>query len=208
MNDDSSRSAEVRRLVLRARDGDAEAVGELLEAYRGYLRRLTQYRLAAPLQRRLDASDVVQQTFLEAHRNFAGFAGASEGEWLAWLRTILQANIANAVRDNLVSKKRALGMETSFDDSHGGVPMRARVRAEAPSPSSEAIRLEQSLKFLDAIAALPPDQARAVRMRHLEGFSLMEIAQAFGRSESAVAGLIKRGVQGLRDRLGSAHADY
>jgi RNA polymerase sigma-70 factor (ECF subfamily) len=207
MMDDSSRSAEVRRLVLRARDGDADAVGELLEAYRGYLRRLTHQRLAAPLQRRLDASDVVQQTFLDAHRNFAGFAGASEGEWLAWLRTILHANIANAVRDNLVSKKRAMGMEASLDESRDGEPMRNRVRSEAPSPSSEAVRLEQSLKFLDAIAQLPPDQARAVRMRHLEGLTLAEIADAFGRSESAAAGLIKRGVHGLRDRLGGARDD-
>jgi RNA polymerase sigma-70 factor (ECF subfamily) len=98
-------------------------------------------------------------------------------------------------------------METSLDESHGGVPMRNMVCVDGPSPSSEAMRLEQSLKFLDAIAQLPPDQARAVRMRHLEGLTLLEIAQAFGRSESAVAGLVKRGVQGLRDRLGGANDD-
>jgi RNA polymerase sigma-70 factor (ECF subfamily) len=88
-------------LIRRARDGDRDALGHLLEHYRGYLRISAPRRLQAPRAARMDASDVVQKTFLEAQRSFERFQGQNENQLLGWLRSILDHHLTDAVRDHL-----------------------------------------------------------------------------------------------------------
>jgi RNA polymerase sigma-70 factor (ECF subfamily) len=57
---------------------------------------------------------------------------------------------------------------------------------------------EAAARLAEAIESLPEDQREAIRLRHLEGWTLEQLAVRFGRSESAVAGLLKRGLRGLR----------
>ena len=108
---------EVADLIDRARAGDRGALGTLLDRYRGLLRRLASQGLDPALGRRLDASDLVQQTFLEAAESFERFRGAGEAELTAWLRRILEYNLAGAARDHLFRQKRAARREASLDDS-------------------------------------------------------------------------------------------
>jgi RNA polymerase sigma-70 factor (ECF subfamily) len=96
-------------LVSRARGGDAPALGQLLERFRAYLTLLAQLQIGRRLQSKADASDVVQEAFLEAHRTFDRFRGRTEGELIAWLRQILASHLAVLVRRYVRTRGRSEG---------------------------------------------------------------------------------------------------
>jgi RNA polymerase sigma-70 factor (ECF subfamily) len=186
----------------RAREGDPEALGRLLEAHRAALHRLAQRQLEGRIAVRVDASDVIQQTFLEAHRSFRQFAGHDARELTAWLQGILDHKVAGVIRDHALLQKRDVRRERSLDDSRGSTAsLKQELDAGLSSPSQKAMRGEEEQRLARALAALPDDQRLAVRLRHLEGWPLLDIARHFGRSPAATAGLIKRGLQALRRQL-------
>src|SRR5438132_10382847 len=86
------------QMIAEAKDGGDDVLGSLLELYRNYLRLLARIEIGRRLQGKLDASDLVQETFLDAHRQFAQFQGASEPQFVRWLRQILAGKVANLVR--------------------------------------------------------------------------------------------------------------
>jgi RNA polymerase sigma-70 factor (ECF subfamily) len=190
-------------LLEQARQGDREALGRLLEAQRLALHRLAERQLAARLAVRVDASDIIQQTFLQAHRSFERFAGQDVRQLAAWLEGILDHKVAGAIRDHALLQKRNVQRDRSLDDSHGGVAsLKQELDGGLSTPSQKAIRGEQEQLLSQALSVLPDDQREAVRLRHLEGWALADIARHLGRSPAATAGLIKRGMQALRRQLG------
>jgi len=194
---------ELTELIRAARDGDSAALGRLLDQYRAYFQILAARGIGPRLGQRFNASDVVQQTMLEACRDFVQFLGSGEPELVAWLERILQRNISQLVRDHVATQKRALGREQSRDAAGKSGPAFFEPAAQHSSPSQRAMRGEDAIRLARALAELPEDQREAVRLRHLEGWSLAEIAECFERSPAATAGLIKRGMQKLRDKLGA-----
>lgn len=188
-------------LIRRARGGDGAALDELLRLARPLLRRIAQRRLGRRLMGRLDPSDIVQQTLLEAHRDIGRFQGGGRAELLAWLQCILTRNMASAVRTHLFVQRRAVGRELPLDDSQGGGGVvRRRLALDQTSPSQRLLRNEKVLRLLHLLGQLPADQRQAVRLRHLEGYTLEEIAQIMERTPMAAASLIKRGMETLRRR--------
>jgi RNA polymerase sigma-70 factor (ECF subfamily) len=191
-----------KTLLEQARQGDREALGRLLEAQRAALHHLAKRQLSGRIAMRVDASDIIQQTFLEAHRSFRQFAGADARELGAWLQRILDHKVAGAIRDHTLLQKRNVRRDRSLDDSHGGVAsLKQQLDAGLSSPSQKAIRGEEAQRLAQALTVLPDDQREAVRLRHLEGLALADIARHLGRSPAATAGLIKRGMQVLRRQL-------
>ena len=189
-------------LLERVRRGDAEAMGVLMERYQPYLYLLAQRRLSPRIRTRVDPSDIVQQTLLEAQRDLVSFRGQAEEEFLAWLRRILQHNVQQSIERHWEAKKRSVQQERSLSEpQEGGQELVDFVAAEQSSPSQRAMRGEAAVQLAWAIRTLPEDQQEAVRLRHLEGYSLKQLAETMGRSEMAVAGLIKRGLQNLRQQL-------
>ncbi|HEY7156994.1 MAG TPA: sigma-70 family RNA polymerase sigma factor [Gemmataceae bacterium] len=189
-------------LLEQARQGDREALGRLLETQRAALHRLAERQLHGPVTVRVDASDIIQQTFLEAHRGFPQFAGLDARELATWLQIILDHKVAGAIRDHTLLQKRNVHRDRSLDDSHGGLAsLKQELDAGLSSPSQKAIRGEEEEQLTQAMTVLPDDQREAIRLRHLEGWALADIAQQLGRSRAATAGLIKRGMQTLRRRL-------
>jgi RNA polymerase sigma-70 factor (ECF subfamily) len=180
----------------------ADDRGAALERYRPYLLLLARMRLDPRLRGKLDASDIVQQTLLEAHQARGQFRGTAEAEEAAWLRQILARNMANAVRDMLRIKcdvRREQSLEAAVEESSRR--LEAWLAAEQSSPSERAERHEQGVRLAAALAELPEAQREALTLHHLEGRPLDEVACAVGRSREAVAGLIKRGLKKLRERL-------
>src|SRR5438105_15042026 len=104
-------TAEPEHLLRQARAGDAGPLGELLELYRRYLAVLARVQIGQRLQGKVDASDLVQETFLEAHQNFARFRGTSEAELVRWLRQILAGNLADLFRRYLGTQGRDVRLE-------------------------------------------------------------------------------------------------
>jgi len=189
-------------LLEQARQGDREALGRLLEAQRAALHRLAERQLDGRIAVRVDASDIIQQTFLEAHRSFRRFAGQDTRELTAWLQRILDHKVAGAIRDHAILQKRSVHRDRSMDDSHGGMAsLKQKLDAGLSTPSQKVIRGEEEQLLMEALSVLSEDQREAVRLRHLEGRALVDIARHLGRSPAATAGLIKRGMQALRRQL-------
>ena len=178
-----------------------------IDSYRHYLTLLARAHLDRRYQRRIDASDVVQQTLMEAHEKRDQFRGESERELAGWLRQMLVHNVADAVRAIRQAKRdirREQPLEAAVEDSFCRVDDWLAI--EQSSASQRLMRGEQLLMLSTAVTALPPDQREAVILRHLQGYSLKELAAEFRRSESAVAGLLARGLRNLRNALADSEA--
>jgi RNA polymerase sigma-70 factor (ECF subfamily) len=178
-----------------------------LDQYRGYLRALAQIELGRRMQSKIDPSDIVQQSLLEAYQDLAGLRGKSEAELVAWLRVILTRNLLNAARD-LKAQKRDVRREQSLaqqvEDS--SVRLDRFLAADQTSPSQRASRNEEAERLAAALAALPEDQRSAVILNHFNGWSVAQNAQHLERTNLAVGGLLKRGLKKLREQMQAGDA--
>ncbi len=177
-------------------------IGRLLDPYRAYLRVLAQVHLDTRLRGKLDPSDIVQQTMLRACAGFDGLRGRQPAVVGAWLRKILARTLADVVRD-LERDKRAVGRERSLEDAidRSASGLEAWLAADQSSPSEKAERNEQILRLADALCQLPDDTREAVVLKHCRDWTLAEIAEHLGRTPSAVASLLHRGLKQLRELL-------
>jgi RNA polymerase sigma-70 factor (ECF subfamily) len=174
------------------------------DRYRGYLTALARLQVAARpwLAAKLDASDLVQQTLLQAHAARGQFRGHSPEELVGWLRQLLSRTLANGLR-SLGQAKRDVGAERSLeaDLDASGSRLDAWLAVDQTSPSQAADAHERAAVLAEAVAALPDDQREVVLAKHCLGLTLAEIAGQTGRTPASVAGLLRRGLQSLRDRL-------
>lgn len=195
-------SDEVRELIARARRGDQAALGKLLERYRPYFHSMARDELDPRLNRRIDASDIVQESFLDAQRGFAKFEGAEEVDLIHWLRRVVLHNVIEQARHHKGTQKRSLDRETTATQS-GGQHRDSTVASEESSVGSRMVRREESDILFRTMENLPVAQREAVRLHYLDGWPVRQIAEYLDRTEVGVAGLIKRGVRSLRQSLGS-----
>src|SRR5262245_42809924 len=157
-------------LLCRAREGNAEAAGALLELYRGYLTILARTQIGRRLQGKADAADLVQETFLEAHKHISRFRGQSEIEFLSWLRTILAAVVSNHVRHYLGTQQRDARLEQALVvelDNTSGVLQRGLIAADS-TPSRQVANRETLLILANALEQLPDDYRKVIMLRHME----------------------------------------
>lgn len=181
-------------LLERARNGDADALGQLLEQYRHYLRLRAQAQVGRSLRVRLDPSDLVQETLLEAQRDFSQFGGSCEGELTAWLRRILVRNLADQLKHHHSLKRdfqREEPLEALVEQAN------AALAAPLSTPSAQVSRREQAVVLAQAMAQLPPDYREVISLRYLEGQSFDLIAATMGRSSGAVRMLWTRALERL-----------
>ena len=177
-----------------------------IECFRSYLLLLAQMKLDRKLRGKLDASDVVQQTLLEAHQALESFRGGNSAAQAAWLRQVLARNLANAVRE-LTRAKRDVRKERSLhaDLEASASKLENWLAAEQSSPSQKAERQEGSLRLAEALTRLPESQRDAVVLRHFQALSLAEIAERLECTTAAVTGLLHRGLKSLRKSLTEWH---
>ncbi len=176
---------------------------ETLDQFRSYLYLLARAHLGPRVQNnKIDASDLVQQTLLDAHAKRDQFRGETDAERAAWLRKILACNLADALRHQHRAK-RDVSRQRSLEGEIDGSFRRAEswLAASQSSPSQHVTKKEELLRLADALTKLPEAQRDAVILRHLQGMSLSEVASQLDRSEAAVAGLVYRGLNKLHDLL-------
>ena len=178
---------------------------QTLERFREYLSLLARVQLDPRLQGKLDLSGVVQQTLLEAYQAFKQTEGWGEGQRLAWLRRILANNLTDEVR-KLAARGRDAARERSLEAAleESSARLGDWLAAEQSSPSQKIERHEQALRLADALGRLPEAQREALVLQHWHGWSLAEIGAHLGRSPAAIAGLLHRGLQRLRELLQEA----
>src|SRR5262245_41741209 len=156
-------------LLAEIRAGGGEGLGALLERYRTYLSLLARTEIGRRLQGKLDASDLVQETFLEAHKHFPGFQGGSEAQFLRWLRTILAARVANLLRHYLGTQGRDVRLERDLENDleKSSICLTDAFVAAGSTPSQLAARREQSVVIAEALGRLPEDYRQVLVLRHL-----------------------------------------
>jgi len=197
---------DVQALLNQARGGNEAALGQLLESYSRYLTLLARLQIGRRLQGKVDPSDVVQETFLEAHRQIENFRGNTEAELIAWLRRILAGQIALTLRRFLGTKGRDMKLErelaAQLDQSSQALD--GGLVASYSTPSQHASRREQAVLLAEALDKLSEDYREVIILRHLEGLSFNEVATRMERSEDSVQKLWVRALASLRRTLGGA----
>jgi RNA polymerase sigma-70 factor (ECF subfamily) len=190
-------------LLERSRGGDVAALGALLELYRPYLSLLARLEIGRRLQGKADGADVVQDTFLEAARQFAQFRGSSESELTAWLRRILAGCLATLARRYFGTQARDVRMEESLADDldESCRILDGALIAPGSSPSQQASRREQAVLLADALETLPADYREVIVLRGLEGLTFPAVAERMGRTPVSVERLWSRALPRLKHAL-------
>jgi RNA polymerase sigma-70 factor (ECF subfamily) len=196
-------SLPLSQLLEQARHGDTVARDRLFATCRNYLAIVARAEVGSWLQAKVDASDLVQQTMLDAHRGLASFRGRTEGEWLGWLRQILSHNAADFVRHYGQTAKRQAGREVRLasPDNQDSRPVGFEPIAPGESPSELLVRHEIELQLADGIAALSDDYQEVIVLRNLERLPFDEVARRMGRSRPAVQMLWMRAIRALRENV-------
>jgi RNA polymerase sigma-70 factor, ECF subfamily len=190
-------------LLSKAQQGDEECRDRLFGLCRNYLGLMARCQVETWLRRKVDASDLVQQTMLEAHCDFPRFRGQSQEEFRAWLRKILDHNAADFVRAYRGTAKRQAGREVPIrnpaDSTMPGVPEPAAVSI---TPSQECVRLDDELRLTAALTQLPADYREVIVLRNLQRLPFDEVAQRMERSRPAVQMLWMRAIKKLQAEMG------
>jgi RNA polymerase sigma-70 factor, ECF subfamily len=197
--DSPSNGAHVQSLLDRARHGQGESMGQLLQMYRNYLTILATMQLDRNLRRRMNPSDLVQETMLAAHRDFPQFRGSSEREFLAWLRQVLISCLHHAVEVHLRAKKRDVRREVSIEQvsaalDRSAVNFAQMLADRGASPSASFRQRERAVALADQLAQLKAEYRDVIVLRNLQGLSFDEIADRMGRRTGAVRMLWLRAI--------------
>jgi RNA polymerase sigma-70 factor (ECF subfamily) len=190
--------------IAAARNGSPEALGRLLETCRPYLLLVANQQVPNDLKAKVGGSDLVQETFLEAQRDFARFQGNSEAELLAWLRQILLHNTAAFSRQFRDTDKRKIDREISLSDTPL-VDFLNNVQGPADSPSAEALAREEDQALHDALGRLPEPYRQVIHWRNYERLSFEQVGQRLGRSAEAARKLWTRALDHLQQLLDPPH---
>jgi RNA polymerase sigma-70 factor (ECF subfamily) len=193
-------ASRVPQLLKATREGSEQPLGELLEQCRPYLLLIANSELDSDLCAKAGASDLVQESFLEAQRDIGRFQGTSIDELMGWLRQILLHNLADFARHYRETAARRLSQEKQLDGSEG-VGLKQGLLASEPSPSKQAMANEQQLALARAVQRLPEEYRRALMLRHQEQYSFAQIGEALDRSAEAARKIWFRAVERLREEL-------
>ncbi|MDB5391084.1 MAG: rpoE [Planctomycetaceae bacterium] len=187
----------IKRWLPVAMAGSREALGRLLQTARPYLERIANEEMDEVLRKKLDPSDLVQQTFLEAIRDFSQFDGAAN-TFLCWMRRLLLNNLANLHRDFLRAK-RSVKREVPLTEStyHWG----DLFCSVLTPPIAKVMSYERNEALELAVARLPPDYQRVIQLRYTELLSFEAIADLMARSENAIRKLFARAIEQLYKEL-------
>ena len=198
-------------LIAQVRQSHGEArrrqrLGELLELYRNYLKLLARTQVDLHLQSRGDASDLVQETFLDACRDFHQFRGSTEAELMAWLKKILIYNVAKFIQRQVVAKKRDARRDVSLDRrlaavNQSSAHFEAALASPGSTPSVQVSRRERAAVVADYLAQLPPAYREVILLRNLESLPFAEVGRRMQRTSGAVRILWVRALDQLRTLL-------
>jgi RNA polymerase sigma-70 factor (ECF subfamily) len=196
---------QTQELLSRARQGEAEAVERLLATHREPLRRMIGMRMDPALAARIDASDVVQDVLLEAHRRLGEYLRNPVMPFHLWLRHIAKDHVIDAHRRHRQAQRRSLDREQPLVPAgladHSSFELAGQILDQELTPASAAIRHELQRRLDAAIADLDVDDREVILLRHGEQLSNQEVAAALGLTEAAASMRYLRAVRRLRTAL-------
>jgi RNA polymerase sigma-70 factor (ECF subfamily) len=195
-------------LIAKARAGEVEALGELCNLYRNYMRMVVRTGLGPRLRERVELSDVVQEALVEVIRQFPQFTGQNEAALVGWLRRLVGQKLADLGRYHSRAKRSAGGpdvpLEAAWDlpgDGSQGGKLLDMLALSQTSPSEAASKRELTVLLADALAALPDTEAEVLWLYHAEALSFEAIGDRLGLSRKSIRGIWARGLKALRRSL-------
>ena len=191
---------ELEQVLRLAKNGDREAIGQILESYRNYLTLLARIQIGLRLQAKVDPDDVVQEAFLDANRQIVHFRGESLEAFTAWLRKLLAGQLAQVIRRYCGTEARDIRLERSIEQDLDSSSARLAQGLASPtsSPSESFRRREDLVDLANMLEQLPADYRSVILMRQIDGLSFVEISIRLERSEDSVQKLWVRGLQALK----------
>jgi RNA polymerase sigma-70 factor (ECF subfamily) len=189
-------------LLRRARAGDAAALGTLFAHYRDRLRKMVQLRLDHRVAGRLDASDVLQDAYLDVARRFPEYLAAPDVPFYVWLRALTGQRLTDLHRQHLGAKMRDAGQEVSL--YRGALPQASsaslaqQLLAGLTSPTHAAVRAEMQLQLQEALNSMDPIDREVVVLRHFEELNNIETAAVLGIEPSAASKRYLRAIRRLK----------
>jgi RNA polymerase sigma-70 factor (ECF subfamily) len=199
--------SETQRRVDRARRGDQQALGELLEQYRGRLRRMVALRLDPRLNGRVDPSDVIQEGCIDATRRLSEYAVDPSTPFYIWLRFLVGQRIVDIHRRHLGVQARQAGREVSIDRGPmleaSTAALAAQLLGKLTSPSQAAVRAERKIRLQEALNAMDPTDREVLILRHYEQMTNSEAALVLGLDKSAASKRYTRALVRLKSILSS-----
>lgn len=195
-------SSETQELLRDAETGNATAINALLNRHRDALRRMIDLRMDNALQRRVDASDIVQDVMVEANRRLAQYLQDPAMPFHLWLRNMAKDRLIDAHRRHRVAVRRSLDREQPLTTAPGAdqstLDLAAQLCDPALTPAAAALRQELALKFHQAIAQLSEPDREVILMRHFEQLTNQEVAETLTLSEAAASMRYLRAIKRLR----------
>jgi RNA polymerase sigma-70 factor (ECF subfamily) len=196
-------------LIAQARAGEAEALGELCNLYRNYMRMVVRTGLGPRLRERVELSDVVQEALVEVVRQFPQFTGQNEAALVGWLRRLVGQKLADLGRYHSRAKRSAGGPDVPLDavwelpggEASQGGKLLDMLALSQTSPSEAASRRELIVLLADALATLPEEEAEVLWLHHGEGLSFEAIGERSGLSRKSIRGVWARGLKSLKKTL-------
>jgi len=202
MENNSAESADV---IERARAGDRESLNTLLNRHRERLRRMVEIRLDTRLQSRLDASDVVQEAYVEVAERLEEYLRDPKLPLFLWLRLVVGERLLRLHRHHLGTQMRDAGREVSL--YRGALPaassaaLAAQLLGRHTSPTQAVVRAERILRVQEALNTLDPMDREVLSLRHFEELTAAEAARELGIAESAAAKRYFRALKRLKEIL-------
>ena len=191
------------KLFEQARNGDRQAIDQLLASQRSRLRKMVQSRMDRRLARRIDASDVVQEAMITANQQIADYLQNPRIDFYPWLRDIAWNRLIDLHRKHISANRRSVTREMKpFELSDASVGCFAQfATASASGPVNRLVRKELRERVHSALSQLSDNAREVLLLRFLEQLTAREMAQVVGISESAVKGRLLRAIERLREKL-------
>ncbi len=199
-------TSQLDQLLERARSGDTSARDVLFQRCRAYVGFLAKSHVDSWLMPKVDSSDLIQQTLMEAYEAFPKFTGNTEGEWLAWLKRILRNNATDFVRRFGAAKRRA-ALEVAIGGGESSLFRPGPVLVDqGDTPSAIVSQREQEIEVANALEQLPEDYQQVIILRSLQRLPFNEVAEQMDRTRPATQMLWMRAVRKLTELLGESEA--
>lgn len=179
----------------------SEHISRLLDRYRNYMTVLARAEMSPAVQTRVDASDIVQETMFELHKNFSQFRGSTEKELLAWLRRSLIRNILDQIKRQRAARRDVRREHRMGTTEHSGAVMLDQLCANISSPSQQVSRVEQSVRVANALASLSPNYRDVIMLRNIHRLEFRKIGEQMGKSHGATRMLWLRALEAFKKAL-------
>jgi RNA polymerase sigma-70 factor (ECF subfamily) len=200
----TSDSSETRKVLEQAAQGDSSALSALLTQHRERLRRMVALRMDQRLQGRIDASDVIQEAYLEAWTRLAEYLKAPTMPFFLWLRLLTAQKLVTLHRKHLGVQMRDPAVEISLYEGLPGTSsaaLAAQLLGQDTRPSEAAIRAEMKVRLQEVLNSMDLLDREVLALRHFEQLSRAEIAHLLQIREAAVSKRYIRALKRLKELL-------